>query len=79
MEGGIVNISGFTNIQPYLPLVRSSSGRGADETGEVSTPVWVFNMATKRTEEEPFYEYQEKPWLSDPGFEQCEDKKAAPA
>ncbi len=70
-----MNISGFTNIQPYLPVVSSPPATGANETEEVSIPARVSTTAVKRSEDDPFYEYQEEPWLTDPGFEQCQDKK----
>lgn len=70
-----MNISGFTNIQSYMPKVSSPLVAGVNETEEVSTLVRVFDMAAKRTEDEPFYVYSEGPWLTDPGFEQCKDKE----
>ena len=69
-----MNISGLTNIQAYLPVVSSPAGTGANGAEQITAAKRVFNMEAKGTEGKPFYEYQEKPWLTDPGFEQCEDK-----
>jgi hypothetical protein len=70
-----VNISGFTNIQPYLPVVTSPPGKRANEVEEVPSSEGTPRPSTKGAEEKPFYEYQEEPWLTEPGFTECKDRE----
>jgi hypothetical protein len=64
-----VNISDFSNIQPYLPKVSSSPGRSGNSLEEVPSSERIPGPSTKGAEGKKFYEYEEQPWLTDPTIE----------
>lgn len=70
-----MNISGFGNVMHYVSVVSSPAVAEANNVEQVSSSERIPGHSTNDVEEKPFYEYQEKPWLTEKGFENCRDRE----
>ncbi len=61
-----MNISDFTNIQPYRPVVTLPTGTGSNNAEEVTSSKGLESASVMAAKETPLYQYKKEPWLTDP-------------
>lgn len=75
MEGNVLNINGISSSQVSLQQLTSVLNKQPEKTSEKIMLAETVESTSSVAKDPPFYEYQEEPWLTEPGYELASNRK----